>query len=106
MNRKEFCDAYAKTVGSKKVKPTKQQCREVLDFLAYCIKNNDRVYIKGLGCFKKKKMSPRRAGNFYGDEPIEIPACEKIVFEFFSGDIEEFDIPEDEEAMDIDELFF
>lgn len=84
MNRTDFYKMFAAENGANQAE-SKDTCIAVFDLLARCIKENDRVYIKGLGTFRKKAFKERRAGNFNGGDAIVIPAREKIVFEPFSG---------------------
>lgn len=84
MNRTDFYKRFAAENGASQT-DAKETCIAVFDLLARCINENDRVYIKGLGTFKKKALKERRVGNFYGDEALVIPASEKIVFEPFNG---------------------
>lgn len=83
LNRKEFCELYAHTYNAKKGK-SKEICENVFDLLSQCIKECDRVYIKGLGTFKKKMTSPRRIGDIVNGGTMDLPAREKIVFEPFN----------------------
>lgn len=87
MNRTDFYKLFAAENNVSQMK-SKDVCIAVFDLLARCINENERVYIKGLGTFKKKTVKERRVGNFYGDEALIIPACEKIVFEPFNGSSE------------------
>ena len=80
MNRREFYLAYARENHTSQ-RYAKQVCSSVLDTLGRCIVNEDRVYIIGLGTFKKKKLKPRKVGNLHGEGAITIPEKEKIVFE-------------------------
>jgi nucleoid DNA-binding protein len=88
MNRTDFYKRFAieNDVTQANAKDT---CIAVFNLLARCIDENERVYIKGLGTFKKKMVKERRVGNFYGDEAVVIPACEKIVFEPFNGSLDD-----------------
>ena len=84
MNRTDFYKQFSAENDVTQA-TAKDTCIAVFDLLARCINENDRVYIKGLGTFKKKTVKERRVGNFYGDEALVIPACEKIIFEPFNG---------------------
>ncbi len=84
MNRTDFYKMFAAENGANQAE-SKETCIAVFDLLARCIKENDRVYIKGLGTFRKKALKERRVGNFNGGDAIVIPASEKIIFEPFSG---------------------
>lgn len=84
MNRTDFYKQFAEENEVSQVN-AKDTCIAVFDLLSRCINENERVYIKGLGTFKKKMVKERRVGNFYGDEALVIPASEKIVFEPFNG---------------------
>ena len=84
MNRTDFYKQFAAENDISQMK-AKDVCIAMFDLLARCIDENDRVYIKGLGTFKKKTVKERRVGNFYGEEAIVIPACQKVVFEPFNG---------------------
>lgn len=80
MNRKEFCIAFAREMGIS-IEKANRMCKPVLGFLAKKIYEEDRVYITGLGTFKKKIFSARRVGNIKGGtEAMEIPPTEKITF--------------------------
>ena len=79
MNRKEFCVAFAREMGIS-IEKANRMCRPVFNFLAKKICEEDRVYITGLGTFKKKIFSARRVGNINGSGSMEIPATEKITF--------------------------
>lgn len=89
MNRtdfyKEFVDFWNERCENKNDKlnqaKSKELCTAVFDYLFCCIKEHDRVYIKGLGSFRKKQTAEHRVGNFHGESPIIVPAGEKIVFE-------------------------
>ena len=84
MNRTDFYKMYAKEVDISQLS-SKEICVTVFDLLFRCINEHDRVYIKGLGTFKKKASKERRIGNLHGDEPIVIPAGERIIFEPYNG---------------------
>ena len=88
MNRTDFFKQFAVENDISQMK-AKDTCLAVFDLLSRCINEEERVYIKGLGTFKKRMAKERRVGNFYGDEAVVIPACEKIVFEPFNGSSEE-----------------
>lgn len=88
MNRTDFYKKLAEETGISQVN-AKETCVAVFDLLFRCINEHDRVYIKGLGTFKKKALKERRVGNFFGDEAFVIPAGEKIVFEPFNSSVTE-----------------
>ena len=88
MNRTDFYKMFAAENGANQI-ASKNTCIAVFDLLARCIKDNDRVYIKGLGTFKKKALKERRVGNFKGGEALLIPAGEKIIFEPYTGTSED-----------------
>lgn len=66
MNRPEFLQAFAderaKSLRIKKYQ-AKDICKAVLDFLAEKIESEDRVYLYGLGTFKKVTKSAHRIGD-------------------------------------------
>lgn len=80
MKRRDFMNRFAKEAGISQRKG-KQLCISLFKTLKDCIEEEGRVVIDGFGTFKKVMKSEHRVGNFYGDEPIVIPAKEKIVFE-------------------------
>lgn len=81
MNSTEFHRLFAAETGST-IADSKATCAAVFDLLSRCIKENDRVLIKGLGVFKKKHKSAHRVRNPKPGEggTIIIPAHEAIVF--------------------------
>ena len=84
MNRTDFYKLFASENGASQA-ASKETCIAVFDLLARCVKEHDRVYIKGLGTFRKKILKERRVGNFKGGEALVIPASEKIIFEPYNG---------------------
>lgn len=68
---------------------SKEICSAVFDYLASCIKGNDRVYIKGLGTFKKKMYKEHRIGRVTDGAEAIVPAYEKVVFEMSNSDSSE-----------------
>ena len=85
MNRTDFYRGFAAEYDTK-IGEAKTICLAVFDYLSQCINENDRVYIKGLGTFKKKKTKAHRVGSFANaGETIVIPPQEKIIFEPFNG---------------------
>ena len=88
MNRTDFYKQFAAENDISQMN-AKDTCIAVFDLLSRCINDHERVYIKGLGTFKKRMVKERRVGNFYGSEALVIPACEKIVFEPFNGTSED-----------------
>ena len=52
MNRTDFYKMFAAENGANQAE-SKETCIAVFNLLARCIKENDRVYIKGLGTFRK-----------------------------------------------------
>lgn len=80
MNRREFWVKYAQENGMSQAK-AEQICKSVFDLLAESIVAEDRVYIAGLGTFKKKKIKAHRIKDVNSGEMIELPEKEKIVFE-------------------------
>lgn len=84
MNRTDFYRQFA-AENNISIDRAKDICLAVFDLLSRSINESDRVYIKGLGTFKKRMAKERRAGNLNGGEAVIIPACEKIVFEPFNG---------------------
>ncbi len=88
MNRTDFYKMFAAENGISQAE-SKDICVALFDLLLRCIKEQDRVYLKGLGTFKKKLFKERRVGNFKGGEAIVIPASEKITFEPYTGSIKD-----------------
>lgn len=84
MNRTDFYKLFAAENGANQAE-SKETCIAVFDLLSRCIKEHDRVYIKGLGTFRKKPLKERRVGNLQGGEAFVIPASEKIIFEPYTG---------------------
>lgn len=80
MNRREFWIKYSQKTGISQAK-SKQICKSVFELLADSIVTEDRVYIAGLGTFKKKTIKAHRIKDVNSGEMIEIPEKEKIVFE-------------------------
>ena len=80
MNRREFWIKYAHEYGVSQEK-AEQICKSVFNLLAETIVVEDRLYVSGLGTFKKKKLKGRRMRDVNTGEIIEIPEKEKIVFE-------------------------
>lgn len=79
MNRTEFYRAFADYANIPKYK-AKEICFEVFDFLAQCIRENDRVYITGLGTFRKKHVDDRKGYNIPEGRFVDIPSTDKVVF--------------------------
>ena len=88
MNRTDFYKMFAAENGANQAE-SKETCIAVFDLLARCIKEHDRVYIKGLGTFRKKPVKEKRVYNLKGGEAILVPASEKIVFEPFVSTAED-----------------
>lgn len=80
MNRREFWVKYAQENGISQAK-AEQICKSVFGLLAESIVTEDRVYIAGLGTFKKKKIKSHRIQDVRTREFIEVPEKEKIIFE-------------------------
>ena len=80
MNRREFWVKYAQVNGISQAK-AEVICKTVFDLLADSIATEDRVYIAGLGTFKKKTRKAHRIKDVNSGEMIELPEKEKIVFE-------------------------
>ena len=80
MNRREFWVKYAQENGISQAK-AERICKSVFDLLAKSIATEDRVYIAGLGTFKKKKIKAHRIQDVRTREFIEVPEKEKIIFE-------------------------
>ena len=80
MNRREFWVKYAQENGVSQEK-AKQICKSVFCLLAESIASEDRVYIAGLGTFKKKKVKAHRIKDINTGDMIQLPEREKIVFE-------------------------
>lgn len=88
MNRTDFYKRFADEYD-KSQKFSKETCIAVFGLLSRCIDENDRVYIKGLGTFKKKAYKEHKIANPHSGEPMIIPAGERIVFEPFNGSTDE-----------------
>ena len=88
MNREEFYRLFAKEYDTTLIK-SRKYCYEVFTLLSKCIREKERVYIKGLGTFKKKKTAAHRIGNLTGEGSMVIPPSEKIVFDLYSGEFDE-----------------
>ena len=84
MNRKDFYRQFAAENDISHMK-SKDICVAMFDLLFRCINEEERVYIKGFGTFKKKMMKEHLVSNFHGGDPILIPAREKIMFEPYKG---------------------
>ena len=84
MNRTDFYKMFAAENDVSQMN-AKDTCIAVFELLARCINEQDRVYIKGLGTFKKKAFKERQVKNLHGSEAVIIPAHKKIVFEPFNG---------------------
>lgn len=84
MNKTEFFRLLAKETGMT-IEKSKFACDAVFDLLLRCIKENDRVYIKGFGTFKKKTFKEHKIGNVRTGKAHLIPPREKIVFEMTEG---------------------
>ena len=79
MNREEFCRAYAEEYGTT-LKYAREACSTAFDFLARKILEEDRVYILGLGTFKRQQTAPHRIWNVNKKEYTVTPGSEKVVF--------------------------
>ncbi len=80
MNRTEFCRKFAE-INNITITQSNWFCEAVFDLLAKSILEEDRVYIKGLGTFKRKIGLPRRMGSLW--EPggiVEIPSKVRVSF--------------------------
>ena len=91
MNREQFYRLFAKEYDTTLIN-SRKYCHEVFALLSKCLTEmdtTDRIYIKGLGTFKKRHLSARRVGNLNGEGAFVIPESEKIIFEPYSGDIED-----------------
>lgn len=104
MNRTEFYRAFADYANIPKYK-AKEICFEVFDFLAQCIRENDRVYIMGLGTFKKKHIKARKGFNIQEERFVDVPSTDKVVFRPYAGLLDgDFTIePDDDEEYDNDD---
>ena len=80
MNRREFWVKYAQKNDISQAK-AEQICKSVFSLLAESITAEDRVYIAGLGTFKKKTIKAHRIKDVNTGNMIELPEKEKIVFE-------------------------
>lgn len=79
MNSTEFHRLFAAETGAN-LEDAKATCAAVFDLLGRCIKDNDRVLIKGLGVFKKKHKKEHKVGNPKTGGTITIPAHDVVVF--------------------------
>lgn len=81
MNKVDFCREFS-TRNNIAFENATKLCSEVFDFLTECIATENRVYIHGLGTFKKKTTAERRIGDISKGETKVIPAKTKITFEY------------------------
>lgn len=79
MNSTEFHRLFAAETGAN-LEDAKATCAAVFDLLSRCIKDNDRVLIKGLGVFKKKHKKEHKVGNPQNNGTVIIPAHDVVVF--------------------------
>ena len=96
MNKTEFARSFAEAYDAK-IGESYATCSAMFNHLAKCIRENDRVYIKGLGTFKKKKHKGFTTKDISTGNTIEIPDRDKIVFEIYHGDLDE------DETEDVDD---
>lgn len=90
MNRTEFYTEFASYWNDRHDKEmhipvyrSKELCISVFDFLAECIDKmgeDERVYIKGFGTFRRKTQKARKIGSFLGGTMV-VPEKSKIIFE-------------------------
>ena len=83
MNRHDFWIMYAQRNGISQAQ-AKKVCTTVFNLLGETVKGmsvDDRMYIVGLGVFKKKKYGSHRIKDVNTGEMIEVPEKEKIIFE-------------------------
>lgn len=82
MNRYEFCRKFAE-VNDITISQSTWICESVFDLLSKMIVEEERVYIKGLGTFKKKRYASRRVcdiRNYDSGKTIDVPAQTRIIF--------------------------
>lgn len=79
MTREEFVRAYAERYETT-IRASREACYNVFEFLSEKIATEPKVYIIGLGTFKKQKYKARRIRNVNTGEDCIVPETEKIVF--------------------------
>ena len=79
MNRADFYKRYSEENRLPMTK-TKQICDSVFSLLARSILDEERVYIIGLGTFKKKIRKARQVWDINTGKVMDLPDIEKIVF--------------------------
>lgn len=95
MNRREFVEAYAKKYHRTKTL-SKAVCKEIFEFLHECIVENERIYLKGLGTFKRKIQKQRPRYDFKTKQIVDACEVEKLVFVLSPDNEEASDIEDDE----------
>lgn len=79
MNREEFVREFAERQGIT-IREAREMCYGVFDFLGEKIMSEDRVYIIGLGTFKKQHMKPKRILNVNTGTYSMTRDMDKVVF--------------------------
>ena len=79
MTREEFVRAYAERYETT-IRASREACYNVFEFLSEKIATEPKVYIIGLGTFKKRKYKAKRIRNVNTGEYSMVPETEKIVF--------------------------
>lgn len=79
MTREEFVRAYAERYETT-IRASREACYNVFEFLSEKIATEPKVYIIGLGTFKKQKYKAKRIRNVNTGEDFVVPETEKIVF--------------------------
>lgn len=90
MNRTDFCKKFAKKmeIDPKEAKAT---CLAMFELLAECINEEDRVYIKDFGTFKKKHCPAKKIGNPHTGQPMILPEHTKVTFSSSVGFLDDQD---------------
>lgn len=82
MNKTDFCREFS-TRNNVTFENGTKICCEVFDFLTECLATESRVYIHGLGTFKKKTTAERKVGDLHNGGALKtIPAKTKVTFEY------------------------
>lgn len=90
MNRSDFCKRFAAEMDIDP-KEAKKTCMTMFELLARCIREEDRVYIKDFGTFKKKFCPAQRIGNPRTGQPMIRPEHTKVVFSESIGFLDDED---------------
>lgn len=79
MTRGEFITEYAAKYNRTKTL-SKAVCKEVFNFLRECLEEHDRIYIKGLGTFKREVHKVRRRYDFRTKQIVEPSEVTRLAF--------------------------